>query len=100
MDNVIALQTRLQKEIDEEIRQRVALHKANIARLEASRLGARNLSAEIQNRPLVMLAQGDSWFDYPLDGNIPAPGGTDVIAHLRRFGSMPPAILNLSLIHI
>ncbi len=33
--------------------------------------------------PLVMLAHGDSWFDYPLDGNgITLNGRTDIIQHL------------------
>jgi hypothetical protein len=96
VDSQFALQARLQKEIDDELGARVAAHKANVARLEAGRLAAANLTVGLGNRPLVLLAQGDSWFDYPLDGNFPAPGGTDLIAHLRRLGSMPPTILNLA----
>jgi hypothetical protein len=42
-------------------------------------------------QPLNLIAQGDSWFDYP----IPWPRGSDVIEHLR---AMPksPLILNLA----
>ncbi len=46
--------------------------------------------------PLVMLAHGDSWFDYPLDGNGVSLGDTDVIAQLRSLGNINPVILNLS----
>lgn len=96
MDDQLVLQARLQKKIDENLRERVAAHKANISRLEAARVGAHNFAATIGNKPLVMLAQGDSWFDYPLHGNGPLPGDTDVIAQLRRIGAMPPTILNLA----
>jgi hypothetical protein len=43
-----------------------------------------------------MLAHGDSWFDYPLDGNAPTLSDTDVIAQLRSMGRVNPIILNLS----
>ena len=36
--------------------------------------------------PLCLLAHGDSWFDYPLDGNGLSFGDTDVIAHLESMG--------------
>jgi hypothetical protein len=50
----------------------------------------------VASHPLIMLAQGDSWFDYPLIGNGPLPGDTDVIAQLRGIGPTPPTILNLA----
>jgi hypothetical protein len=43
-----------------------------------------------------MLAHGDSWFDYPLDGNNISFGDTDVIAQLRTMGNLNPIILNIS----
>lgn len=48
------------------------------------------------NPPLVFLAHGDSWFDYPLIDNGPFPGDTDVIHHLRQMGSINPLIVNMS----
>jgi len=45
---------------------------------------------------LILLAQGDSWFDYPLTGNGLPLVDTDVVAQLRRIGPMPPIILNLA----
>jgi hypothetical protein len=44
--------------------------------------------------PLVMLADGDSWFDYPLYGVFLQ--STDVIAQLPAFFQLPPYILNLA----
>jgi len=40
---------------------------------------------------LNLLAQGDSWFEYPLP-----PGGSDVVAHLRRLPTMTPLVLQLA----
>lgn len=96
VNHQIILQDQLRKKIEQEMRERVAAHKVNVARLEAARSSARNFSVSLGNRPLVLLAHGDSWFDYPLSGNGPSLGDTDVIAQLRRIGAMPPTILNLS----
>jgi len=46
--------------------------------------------------PLVMLAHGDSWFDYPLDGNGLSLSNTDVVAQLESMGEINPVILNVS----
>jgi hypothetical protein len=54
------------------------------------------LGAPAAVEPLVLLAHGDSWFDYPLDGNVPLPGDTDVITQLRTLGAVNPKILNMS----
>jgi hypothetical protein len=54
---------------------------------------AQAIAAAGAQRPLNILADGDSWFDYPLNGYVPDP--TDVIARLRL--QMPDAlILNLA----
>lgn len=47
------------------------------------------------NSPLNLLADGDSWFDYPLDGN-GLGGPTDIIAQLPGQCAIPPNILNLA----
>ncbi|TCQ07681.1 hypothetical protein C8J34_104142 [Rhizobium sp. PP-F2F-G36] len=96
MTNSLEIRSRLEEKIDDEIRLRVVAHKKNILRLEASQATVRNLGVKVENRPLVLIAQGDSWFDYPLHGNGPMIGDTDVISHLRRIGVMPPTILNLA----
>lgn len=89
-------QEEIRRRIDSDINQRTQIHQANIARLTASRASALTMNASVSNRPLVMLAQGDSWFDYPLTGNGFPLVDTDVIAQLRRIGDMPPTILNLA----
>jgi hypothetical protein len=44
---------------------------------------------------LNLLADGDSWFDYPLNGSVFGPH-TDVIAQLPGVCAVPPTILNLA----
>ena len=90
------VQERVLKSIDDDIQQRIKVHKANIARFEAAEQGAKTLKVAVGARPLIMLAQGDSWFDYPLSGNQLSPADTDVIAQLRQLASPPPTILNLA----
>jgi len=49
--------------------------------------------------PLDFLAIGDSWFEYPLDGNGPSFDNTAIVAktQLGSMGSPPPQILNQAL---
>jgi hypothetical protein len=96
MDQTIFVQQQAQQRIEDDIRKRIQVHQGNISRLETSRLSARRLGAAVQNRPLVMLAQGDSWFDYPLTGNGLPLVDTDIIAQLRAIGAAPPTVLNLA----
>jgi hypothetical protein len=65
----LALRQQLRDSMDDEIAKRTKKHQAQIASIrtaEANRLAA---GAVPPNTPLVMLAHGDSWFDYPLSGN-------------------------------
>ena len=96
MADEVFVQEEASRRIERDIAERVAVHKANIARLATAQASAALLAAPILNRPLVLLAQGDSWFDYPLTGNGLPLVDTDVIAQLRRIGPMPPTILNLA----
>ena len=54
------------------------------------------MGAQAPSVPLVMLAHGDSWFDYPLDGNSISLPHTDLIAQLEFVGNINPCILNIS----
>ena len=96
MDQDNFVQEEARQKIDQDIDERIRVHQANIARLASAQQSAQTLGVAIKNRPLVMLAQGDSWFDYPLTGNGFPLVDTDVIAQLRRIGGMPPTILNLA----
>lgn len=96
MDGQTFPQAEARQRIEQDIDARIRAHKANIARLEAARASALTLGVKAAKRPLVMLAQGDSWFDYPLNGNGPPFADTDVIAQLRHIGKTPPTILNIA----
>jgi hypothetical protein len=91
----IALRQQMNETIESEIAERVAIHQKRIARLRAVH-ASMALAAKPAVEPLVMLAQGDSWFDYPLDGNALTLSDTDVIAQLRGMGTINPVIVNVA----
>jgi hypothetical protein len=83
------LQAALRDSIERDIDARVDAHQREVLSIRASlRRGAQ--------APLMVLAHGDSWFNYPLNGNGLPLGDTDIIAHLGSMGSPPPKILNIS----
>lgn len=73
--------------INDEINRRIAEHKAFATRRRS--MFATTLTEGPE--PLNILAQGDSWFDYPL----PALSHSDVIAHLKA-APKSPTILSLA----
>lgn len=85
----------LESRINRDIQLRTQIHMANVARIKAAQDAAAVVEADTI-RKRVYLAQGDSWFDYPLTGNGFPFQDTDIIAQLRRFGSNPPTVLNLA----
>jgi hypothetical protein len=97
MRQSITLKQQLNTAIDSEIAQRVVLHKATIARVKTARAAMATAGEVASPEPLVMLAQGDSWFDYPLNGNTLSPfTTTDIIAQLTGMGTINPVIANLA----
>lgn len=96
MDAILPYQ-QLRSSIDTEIAARTKAHQAAMARLRAARAALKSAKALQRPPPLVMLAHGDSWFDYPLNGNLLALfHTTDVIAQLKSMGEINPVILNIS----
>jgi hypothetical protein len=96
MRATLALRPLLKKSIDSDIASRTHAHQARVAELKAARLQP---SSQLEPRalaPLVLLAHGDSWFDYPLNGNDLALNATDIIVQLQSMGDTHPLILNLS----
>ncbi len=87
------LQAELRESIERDIADRTRTHQREVVRLRAQ-MAARPEAPP----PLMILAHGDSWFNYPLNGNsVEVPiRDTDIIAHLRKMGSPSPKILNLS----
>ena len=82
--------------IDEEIAERIKIHQRRIASLKVAAAALSTAGVQPQSTPLVMLAHGDSWFDYPLSGNDLSFRDTDIIAQLRGIGRVNPIILNIS----
>jgi hypothetical protein len=82
--------------IDEEIAERIKIHQRRIASLKVAAAALSAAGVQPQSTPLVMLAHGDSWFDYPLSGNDLSFRDTDIIAQLRGMGRVNPMILNIS----
>jgi len=90
-------QTSLQRSIEQELAKRTRAHQLAVRRLR-DRLRVAAQARTPAPQPLVLLANGDSWFDYPLDGNsIDVPiRRTDIIAQLGSTGAPRPQILNLA----
>lgn len=77
----------LRASIDADKRQRILAHQ--LARSAALRMAA---VAGGGTTRLNLIAQGDSWFDYPL----PLLDPSDVIAHLKHLPGMAPTVLDLA----
>jgi hypothetical protein len=73
--------------IDNELAGRTKAHQAKIADL---------LKEPIGTEPLVLVAIGDSWLDYPLNGNSLSLEHTDLAAQLAKIGSPLPLVYDLS----
>jgi hypothetical protein len=95
MRESVAASQQLNNTIEQDIVERIRIHQNRITRLKGARMSLANAGAA-PTAPLVMLAHGDSWFDYPLYGNGVSLSDTDVIAQLRGLGNINPVILNLS----
>jgi hypothetical protein len=90
MNRSLRLRQDLHASIRADVAERTARHQAEVAKL-------RTVGAALDaNAPLILLAHGDSWFDYPLTGNGLPLCQTDVIAQLQTLGSPSPLILNVS----
>ena len=97
MATTAELQTQLGVSIEQELAARAAAHRQRIARLLSAREEVAKAGGPEPSMPLVLLAHGDSWFDYPLNGNSPLfTDNTDIIAQLQTMGEIHPLIHNLS----
>ena len=96
MHATLALRPLIKKSIDADIASRTLTHQARVAQLKAARLQPSARPEGTAPAPLVLLAHGDSWFDYPLNGNDLALHSTDIIAQLQSMGDTQPLILNIS----
>jgi len=82
----LASEFRYRSDYRAEIEQRLAEHQERIK-------SAGDLFLE-KDPPLILLADGDSWFDYPLDGTYFRY--TDIVAQLPSIARKPPFIANFA----
>lgn len=82
------LYERWQEQIQQDLKARVEAHQQEVSRTKA--LHARHAGAP---SPLILIGDGDSWFDYPLPDPLRA---TDVLEALRTTGTPAPLILKLA----
>src|SRR5262249_43087840 len=92
----LELRREMRQSIRDEIAERTEIHQGTISRLKSGRAFLAAAGAPAAAEPLVMLAHGDSWFDYPLSGNSLSLHATDVVAQLGSMGNVNPVILNVS----
>jgi hypothetical protein len=97
------LYSQLREAAKAEIAARIEDHRRNTARVRRGFKRRKSLGGKLLMLPLDFLAIGDSWFEYPLNGNDlpfpPFPIQNFAIAadsQLGSVGSPPPRILNLS----
>jgi len=100
--------TQLYVELQEASKAQIAanrdIHKQQTTRIsramrDRTALKAAHPATPLSKVPLDFLAIGDSWFEYPLDGNGPSFDNTAIVAQsqLQSMGSPPPKILNQAL---
>ncbi|MQQ99193.1 SGNH/GDSL hydrolase family protein [Glaciimonas soli] len=78
----------LRASLQSELKDRVLAHQARIAGVKRMPMKAG------QHLPLNLIAQGDSWFDYPLP--VPVINQSDIVAHLKRLPAMVPEVLSVA----
>jgi len=75
------------RQVDATLQQRIAAHQEAVAAQGV-------MATQHANPPLILLADGDSWFDYPLSGDALLP--SDIIVQLRKVMAPAPYILDLA----
>ena len=105
MDDRIDLTIQQREAVEAELDRRTLAHKRRVGRIKrGAQLRAqrrtkakKSKAAPQQAGQLDFLAIGDSWFDYPLNGNDISLTNTAIAAQLTQIGSPPPLVLNYAL---
>src|SRR5271155_3131235 len=92
----LALQQQLRDSMDDETETQIKAHQEGFASIRPAAASRMAAGATPPAAALVMLAHGDSWFDYPLAGNSISLPHTDIIVQLGAMGNINPYILNMS----
>jgi len=77
----------MQLKIERELKQRADQNQVRVKEIQQRRRDSASGPT-----PLIIVADGDSWFDYPL----PLPGHTDVANSLQQQGTPTPAMMKLA----
>ena len=98
MDDRFDLLIQQRESIEAELAKRTLAHKRRVDRIKhGARLRAQAKKGKASaQRPLDFLALGDSWFEYPLDGNTLSLN-TAIVPQLVQIGSPSPLVLNYAL---
>jgi hypothetical protein len=96
MDRKLLLRQQMRQSMEDEIAARTKAHQEKVARFKSAVHARKAIGAAAPATPLVLLSHGDSWFDYPLDGNNISLMPTDIIVQLGSMGNITPYILNIS----
>ena len=94
VDQLATLIAKQKAVIQLERTKRTQVHKQRTAAIRRGVDHRRALAQQLPAQPLDFLAIGDSWFDYPLNGDSVSFSNTDIIAQLQNIGNPPPTILN------
>jgi hypothetical protein len=104
MDKRTQLYMELQDASRAQIEANIETHKLQTKRIKSAlgqrkALRATHPATPLPSVPLDFLAIGDSWFEYPLNGNDLSLGNTAIVAQtqLGSMGNPPPQILNQAL---
>ncbi len=106
MDSRIDLTVQQRLAVEAELDRRTLVHKRRVGRIKRgaqlrphrrAKAKRSKAAAAQQTTQLDFLAIGNSWFDYPLDGNDPSLTNTAVAAQLTQMGSPAPLMLNYAL---
>ena len=105
MDDRIDLTIQQREAVEAELDRRTLAHKRRVGRIRrGAQLRAQRRTkakkpkaAPQQAAQLDFLAIGDSWFDYPLNGNDISLTNTAIAAQLTQVGNPPPLVLNYAL---
>jgi hypothetical protein len=98
MRQSLVFRAALRDSINADVAERTRVHQAKVAAWKAARAARPEalVAGAAEASPLFMLSHGDSWFDYPLNGNDLSLSDTDVIAQMAHLGNVNPIILNVS----
>jgi hypothetical protein len=97
VDDRAKIYVQLQNAIEAEITERTKEHRRRVVAIKRGIEHKRALNLALPKVPLDFLAIGDSWFDYPLNGNDISFYNTAIVEQLRHLGNPPPKILNYAL---